>query len=110
MNERDYETYCLVAAPLLENIAPPDLLVYLRRAPEDCAANVAKRGRDYEKAMPRAYLEQLGARYDAWFEAYQRGPKMVLDAARYDFVENEADTDRVLSMVRAAVPQLALLY
>lgn len=110
MDSRDYDTYQLVAAPLLDGLEAPDLLVYLRREPADCAKNVATRGRDYERQMPLTYLSQLGSRYDAWYEGYHRGPKLVLDAARYDFLERPNDTERVLESVRAAVPQLALLY
>lgn len=110
MDARDYETYQLVAEPLLSDLEPPNLLVYLRREPADCAANVRARGREYEQSMPLPYLEQLGARYDGWFEAYARGPKVLLPASEYDIIERPADLDRILAAVRAALPQPALLY
>ena len=36
MDERDWETYRLVAEQLLDDLPAPDLLVYLRRDPDGC--------------------------------------------------------------------------
>ena len=110
MDARDWDTYGRVASPLLDDLPAPDLLVYLRRSPEDCAIAVRRRGREYEQSLPEGYLESLGARYDAWFETYARGPKLYLSGDGLDVLECPAHLQRVLESVRAAMPQPLLIF
>jgi deoxyadenosine/deoxycytidine kinase len=110
MDDRDWSTYTLVARQLLEGIDPPDLLVYLRRSAGGCREQIAARGRDYEQSMPPGYLEDLGDRYDAWFEAYRRGLKIVVTAEQYDFLHSEADLDALVGSIAEAIPQPMLPF
>jgi len=110
MDDRDWETYGLVARQLLGGIDPPDLLVYLRRSPESCAAQIRKRGRDYEQRIPKSYLDELGFCYDAWFEKYDRGPKMLVDAAAHDFLTRDDDVDALIRRIGTALPQRTLPF
>jgi deoxyadenosine/deoxycytidine kinase len=110
MDGRDFETYQLVARQLLDGLDPPDLLVYLRRSPESCRANIAKRGRDYEQSMPPGYLEDLGARYDRWFEGYTLGPKMRVIAEEHDFLNSESDLAALVGRISESLPQRVLPF
>ncbi len=109
MNARDWDTYTRVAEPLLAGLPAPDLLVYLRRSPAHCQAAVARRNRSYEQTLPDGYLAGLGARYDTWFEAYERGPKLCIEGEGLDLVERPEDFAGVLQRVRDALPQRLLL-
>lgn len=110
MDDRDWGTYGRVARPLLAGLPVPDLLVYLQKTPETCAAAVKQRGRDFEQALPPDYLSQLGARYDAWFEAYDRGPKLRIVGDTLDVLERPEDLARVVDQVRQALPQRLLAF
>lgn len=110
MDDRDWETYGIVARQLLSGIDPPDLLVYLRRSPDDCARQIRERGRAYEQEIPRDYLAHLGERYDAWFEGYDRGRKMLVHAEDNDFLHDERDLERLVERIAEAVPQRMLLF
>jgi hypothetical protein len=110
MDDRDYETYRQVAAQLLAGIDPPHLLVYLQRSPASCRAHIASRGRTYEQSMPPGYLEDLGGRYDRWFEAWALGPKMRVAAADHDFLHSQADLDALVGRIQAALPQQLLPF
>ncbi len=110
MPARDWATYALIAEQLLDGVAPPTLLVYLRRSPAGCLAQIRKRGRGYEQDMPMRYLEDLGARYDAWFDRYERGPKMRVAAEEYDFLGSEADLGSLLRRIEEALPQRRLPF
>ncbi|MFW5920313.1 MAG: deoxynucleoside kinase [Polyangiales bacterium] len=110
MDDRDWETYQLVARQLLAGLDPPDLLVYLRRSPEGCAAQIRERGRDYEQDLPAGYLEELGRRYDEWFEGYDRGPKLRVRAEEHDFLRSEQDLDALVGRIAEALPQPLLVY
>jgi deoxyadenosine/deoxycytidine kinase len=110
MDDRDWETYRLVADQLLAGLEPPDLLVYLARSPAGCLAQIQKRGREYEQRMPRDYLEDLGARYDAWFAAYDRGPKMLVRGEDHDFLGDPRDLERLVGRIVDALPQTRLPF
>lgn len=110
MDPRDWETYQLVARHLLEGVAPPDLLVYLRRTPESCRAQIAKRGREYEQSIPEPYLKELGRRYEEWFSAYDKGPKMLVEAETVDFLDGDRDLEAVAARILDALPQTRLPF
>ena len=110
MDARDWETYGLVAEQLLTELAPPDLLVYLRRDPRSCHQQVQRRGREYEQVMPVGYLADLGRRYDAWFASYARGPKMIVYAEEHDFLHSETDLDALVQRIAESLPQRMLPF
>jgi deoxyadenosine/deoxycytidine kinase len=110
MDGRDWETYRIVAEGLLAGLEPPDLLVYLRRPVDGCLRQIARRGREYERAIPADYVRDLAERYDAWFEAYTRGPKMVVDAETHDFLAGERDLERLVERIVDALPQTRLPF
>ncbi len=87
---------------LKPKLAAPDLVVYLRAAPDLLLRRIAKRGRVFEKNIEASYLRRLGEAYDGYFHAY-RGPLHVVEAADYDFVGLECDRERLVGdIVRAA--------
>ncbi|MBX3268927.1 MAG: deoxynucleoside kinase [Sandaracinaceae bacterium] len=110
MDARDWATYQLIARQLLDGIEAPHLLVYLRRSPESCRAQIARRGRDYEAAIPMDYLIDLGRRYDEWFERYLRGPRLLVRAEEHDFLESEADLEALVGRIVEALPQRTLPF
>ncbi len=110
MDDRDFETYRLVAGEVLSGLPAPDLLVYLRRSTESCRAQIATRGREYEEAIPDDYLRDLHARYDAWFEAYPLGKKILVDAEQYDFLGSDDDLERLVSKIAEELPQRMLPF
>jgi deoxyadenosine/deoxycytidine kinase len=109
MDARDWETYRLVAREVLSGLPAPDLLVYLRRAPESCRAQIARRGREYEESIPDDYLRDLHQRYDAWFETY-RGQKLAVSAERYDFLGSDGDLDALVKLIEQSMPQRSLPF
>lgn len=110
MDDRDWETYGLVADQLLRGLDPPDLLVYLHRSSESCRENIRARGRDYEQSMPEGYLEDLGARYDGWFDAYDLAPKMRVNAEEHEFLHSEDDLEDLVRRIKASLPQPMLPF
>ncbi len=110
MDARDHDTYRLIAGQLLDGERAPDLLVYLRRDVEGCVRNIGTRGREYEESIPRDYLADLGARYDVWFEAWRRSPKLLVDAAKHDFLRSDADLDALVAKIEEALPQRSLPF
>ncbi len=110
IDDRDWDTYRLVVGQLLERLEPPDLLVYLRRSAQRCAAQMRARGRDYERGVSIEYLRAVGRRYDAWFEGYGLGPKLLVEAEEADYVGSASDFEALVERVVHALPQPLLPF
>ncbi len=110
MDARDFETYGLIAEQLLAGLPAPHLLVYLRRSPESCRAQIARRGREYEAAIPMDYLVDLGERYDGWFERWAHGPKIVVEAEDRDFLHREDHLESLVARIIEQLPQRPLPF
>lgn len=88
---------------LMEANAPvPDLVVYLRSSVDRLVHNVALRGRAYEAGMAPAYLGELSDAYDRHFAHYRKGPLLIVDAGRIDFVRDAATFEALLRQIAAA--------
>lgn len=66
----------------------PDLVVFLQCSVDRLLANIAKRGRSYEKTIDAGYLAQLSDAYTQFFHQYDRSPLIVVNVNEADFVQN----------------------
>lgn len=110
MNDRDHETYRMLADRLLSALRPPDLLVYLRRGVASCRTHIARRGRDYEDKIPTDYLLDLERRYDGWFDRWRLSQKIFVRAEDHDFLYSEGDLERLVARIAEALPQRQLAF
>lgn len=99
MGEDEFQLYRELLANMLDHVAAPKLMIYLKIDTDTAIARIQKRGRDYEQIVERAYWENLNKEYDAYFAAYNLSPLLIIDAAAYDIVENETDRQVVLQMI-----------
>jgi deoxyadenosine/deoxycytidine kinase len=60
--------------------------------------------------MPADYLEDLGDRYDRWFEGYDQGRKMRVIAEEHDFLHSEDDLSALVERIGASLPQPMLPF
>ena len=91
----EWALYRELYAQLKPKLPQPDLVVYLRAAPDILLRRIAKRGRPFERDIEASYLRALGAAYDDLFEHYA-APRHTVEAAAYDFVEREPDRERLV--------------
>ncbi len=90
LSDRDYETYMDLFRLMMSLVSPPDLLIYLKSSIQHLVAQIAKRGREYEKSISIEYLSGLNAYYEKWIADYE-GKMLILDADNLDFVSNPSD-------------------
>ena len=69
----------------------PDLVVYLQASVDTLIQRIARRGRDFERSIDRAYLERLADAYARYFHAYNDGPLLIVNASQIDPINNESD-------------------
>ncbi|RIK32773.1 MAG: deoxynucleoside kinase [Chloroflexi bacterium] len=100
MSERDYATYADMYGVLKLFLPPPQLVVYLQASVDTLLKRIALRGREYEKKMERAYLEQLNLLYEEWTANFQLAPVLTVPADRLDFVQNNPDLELILDKIQ----------
>ena len=99
MTNRDFENYRSLFDLMEENVAAPDLLIYLRSSIPNLVSQIHKRGREYENSISIEYLSRLNERYEAWIHNYDKGKLLIIDIDDLDFVENKADLKKIISLI-----------
>ncbi len=100
MTERDWSTYRELYDTVTGLLPPPDLVIYLRASVPTLRARIARRGRDFESAIPDSYLEGLNVLYESWIGAFTLSPIVVVPGDRLDFVADSADLEAIVDTVR----------
>ena len=101
MSKRDFENYFTLFELMLEQVSPPDLLIYLKASIPTLVGHIQQRGRDYEGSISLDYLKKLNERYDAWISTYSEGKLLVINADEIDFINRPEDLGEVISKVQA---------
>jgi deoxyadenosine/deoxycytidine kinase len=91
MSPRDHATYDAMYRAIRDTLPRPDLLIYLRCSVAGVRRRIRKRGRREELDVDPAYLRSLHQAYEAWFDAYDLGPKMVIETERLDYLRDMVD-------------------
>lgn len=93
MDDRDWDTYITHFHVMQGFLRYPDVIVYLRCAPEVAAERIQSRGRDAEKEIPLEYLRRLHEGYEEFVEEMHRYTVVcTFDWNEYQPVETVADT------------------
>lgn len=88
LSTRDYNTYRELYRTIRQELQPPDLLIYLRCSVRGVRRRIRKRARESEMAIPLSYIQRLHAQYEHWFEAYDLGPKAVIETEKLDYLND----------------------
>ena len=99
LSERDYRTYRALYEELAAFLPPPDLVVYLRAPAGTLRARIDLRGRDFERTITHAYLDQLNGLYEAWMRDFTLCPVLTVPAGDLDYVANPAHLDLIVQKV-----------
>lgn len=101
MSERDFNNYFELFQAMQTQIQAPDLVIYLRAGIPTLVNHIGKRGREYEGSISIDYLKRLNVRYDDWIQAYDAGPKLIVDVNEIDFVNKPEDLGMIVDKVSA---------
>ncbi len=88
--------YDQLAANMEKNLAKPDLVVYLQSSVDRLMQNIRHRGRDFERAMSRKYINDLNDAYNYFFFRYKTTPLLIVNATEIDFVKHEDHLDELI--------------
>ncbi len=104
MTTDEFQIYKDLLYNMLEHIRPPEVLIYIDVSVDTALERIRKRSRSTEgDTIPRDYLEDLKANYDAWFDAFDLSPKVrfeLNDSALDDTGRmKEASKDKLMAMI-----------
>ena len=100
LNGNELALYDRVFEALGTRVAKPDLVIYLQARLDVLLQRIKKRGRDFERKFDADYLEQLVKSYNDFFFHYGETPLLVINTSDIDFVNNEADMENLLQVIR----------
>jgi deoxyadenosine/deoxycytidine kinase len=96
LSDKELVLYEKVAGTLEAAIPKPDFVIYLQASTDRLLKNIGQRGRDFESAMDRDYLDGLNESYNHFFFNYTEAPVLIVDASEIDFIHNTEDLDEIL--------------
>jgi deoxyguanosine kinase len=103
----EYVKYEEIYMILTKDMPIPNVIVYLHASLDTLMRRISQRGRDFEKNMDPAYLQQLAEDYETfitYFEsAHPEIPVLRFDGDDLDFVNNEKDLQFILDTVDATI-------
>jgi deoxyadenosine/deoxycytidine kinase len=89
LGDDELALYERVASELEAKVVRPDLAVYLQASSPVLFDRIQTRGRDYERALSRDYLEALNDAFNHYFFNYSAGPLLIVNTDAMDFVNDE---------------------
>lgn len=99
----EYKKYEEIYKILTKDMPVPNVIVYLHASQEMLMKRIALRGRDFEKNMDPAYLQQLSEDYHLFIENFREIhpeiPVLQFNGDDFDFVNNEEDLSFILSEI-----------
>jgi deoxyguanosine kinase len=87
---------------LVEGVPRPDLVIYLQAGIDTLVKRIKRRGRDYEKSISPAYLQELSDAYSHYFYRYDETPLLVVNTNGIDFVHNAEHFEALVEQIRTA--------
>jgi deoxyadenosine/deoxycytidine kinase len=99
ISDRDYQSYLDIFHSMIDFVAAPDLLVYLKADIPKLIQQIEKRGRDFEYSIRLDYLMNLNEHYERWIANYKLGKLLIIDVNKLDFVEDIDDFASIVSRI-----------
>ena len=101
MGSRDFETYKNLYQTIESQIAPPDLLIYLRASLPALVTQIQRRGRKFEDSIRLDYLKKLNQRYEDWIADYHGKRLLIIDVDSCNFADSPEDLGTIINLVES---------
>ncbi len=99
LNDEELALYEKLVSILEKNIPSPDIVIYLQASTDVLMERIRKRGRHFERNIPRDYIETLNRAYNYFFFHYDETPLIVVNTDSLDLVRSESDIDRLIELI-----------
>ncbi len=95
----EYNLYRQIFYIIYRSLPKPDVYIYLHLKPEKLLANIARRGRPYEKSITAEYLETIQDSYFTFFRQNPENRYLIIDVNNLDFVNREDHFIRITDLI-----------
>jgi deoxyadenosine/deoxycytidine kinase len=99
LDDTDLRVYEKLYPVLEQEVPAPDLVIYLQASVPMLLERIARRGRDFERAIDPDYLVRLSEAYSYYFFHYRDTPLLVVNTDDIDFVNTRADFDAFVEQI-----------
>ncbi len=99
LDEEEFRLFERVFHMVIKDLPDPEMIIYVHSTSERLVKNIAKRGRDFEQGVDKAYLDAVEAIYFEHFRSNQHLRILVIDGDHLDFVGNPADYRKIVDAV-----------
>jgi deoxyadenosine/deoxycytidine kinase len=99
LNDDELALYERLVKILEEDIAKPDIVVYLQASTEVLMERIRKRGRPYEKNMPQDYIETLNKAYNHFFFHYDDTPLLMVNTDSLNLPRSESELTKLMAVI-----------
>ncbi|MBU1034441.1 deoxynucleoside kinase [Patescibacteria group bacterium] len=100
ISTRDWDTYQEIYQTAVRLLRPPDLVIYLRASVPSLVDRIKKRGRDFERTIDAAYLENLNDLYENWSRDFNLAPILTIPTEDVHYLENPMEYEDVLNLIK----------
>lgn len=101
LNDDELALYERLVKILEEDIARPDIVVYLQASTEVLMERIRKRGRPYEKNMPEDYIETLNKAYNHFFFHYDDTPLLMVNTDSLNLPGSESELTKLMAVINS---------
>lgn len=112
LKEEEYTKYIKVYDILTQDMPKPNIIIYLYAGLDTLISRIKNRGREIERNISPAYLDQLSYDYEkAMLEFEQQHPDVPIlrfNGDKLDFVKNTNDLDFILSQLSTSLIKRSL--
>lgn len=98
--ERDYQSYRTVFDLIVNQLPPPDLLIYLQAPVEVLINRIHQRGRNIESSISAEYLRLLESFYDEWLQTFDVCPVLTIRTDDLDYVHRPKHLNIVVERIQ----------
>ena len=106
ITDRDYQSYLDIFHSMIDFVAAPDLLIYLKADIPKLVEQIEKRGRDFEYSIRLDYLKNLNEHYEQWIANYKLGRLLIIDVNKLNFVSNTDDFALIVNKIELEINNL----
>ncbi len=101
LSEDEYRLYRKLFHMMYKDATRPNLYVCLYQNWEGLLRNIQKRGREYEQQISEGYLKKIHKGYMEFIKTQHNLTTLIIDVSQLDFVNNEADYEKILKEIQA---------
>ncbi len=104
MTDDEFQIYKELLQNMLQHIKPPEIMIYLDVSVDTALERIKVRDRSTEADLiPRDYMEDLRANYEAWFDTYTLSKKVRIDFNEDAMTDDGQLTDALKNKILEAI-------